>query len=491
MNTLRCALGVLILGLPLRAQEAPASAPQPGTLQRLSHSAAEQLAKSVADLDALRQQIAGEKLPLAQELTGLEDKVAQLRREHDEAVRAADSGNLELATLKAELKARQEELDYVGNLLDDYAHNFASHLNVSELQYAGETLESAKQAGTNAALTPFTKSERRIALAKLATKRHFDALGGLRFAGLGVDLQGGVSEGQFAIIGPVALFRAKSGAAGLVVPQTNSDKPLIRPLEGALQTGLAALVETGQGLLPLDPSRGGALKALVQRTNLIQIFEKGGPIMWPLLVASILALGTVIERLVFLFNERRKRDQRALDLLFAEVEAGNVQNAIRISQQTQFYVARTLGYALEHKEHSLASALNYAQTRELKRFRRGIPILDTVITLAPLLGLLGTVTGMMGSFKLIGGDLGAPGAITGGIAEALIATGFGLGIAITSLIPFNFLNSRLEDVGHELDSAAKQLELLVRGQETKDVVLVPEPRHVPLAEPEAVAAQRS
>ena len=106
---------------------------------------------------------------------------------------------------------------------------------------------------------------------------------------------------------------------------------------------------------------------------------------------------------------------------------------------------RTLGYALEHSEKSLANALLYAQAQELKRFRRGIPILDTVITLAPLLGLLGTVTGMMGSFSLIGGELSAPGAITGGIAEALIATAFGLGIAITALLPFNFLNTKLDE----------------------------------------------
>jgi biopolymer transport protein ExbB len=490
MNTIRIALGALLLVLPLQAQEA---APKPDTLNRLSRSAAEQLAKSVADLDALRQQVAGEKLPLAQELTSLEEKVAQLRRDHDEAARAADSGTLELAALKTELKVRQEELDYVGNLLDDYTHSFATRVNVSELQYCGETLENAKQAGSNTALTPFTKSERRIALAKLATQRLFDSLKGLRFDGLGVDPQGSVAEGQFAIIGPVALFRAKSGAAGLVVQQTNSDKPLIRPLEGSMQAGLAALVETGAGLLPLDPSRGGALKALVQRTNLIQIFQKGGPIMWPLLVASILALGTVIERLWFLFNERRKRDSKSLDLLFAEVEAGRTENAIRISKESQYYVARTLGYALEHKQHSLANALLYATSRELKRFRRGIPILDTVITLAPLLGLLGTVTGMMGSFKLIGGDLSAPGAITGGIAEALIATAFGLGIAILSLIPFNFLNARLEEAGHEIESAAKQLELLVREQDVQDVVLVPEPRHAPqhTNEPAIAGAERS
>jgi len=71
---------------------------------------------------------------------------------------------------------------------------------------------------------------------------------------------------------------------------------------------------------------------------------------------------------------------------------------------------------------------------------------------------------MMGSFSLIGGDLSAPGAITGGIAEALIATAFGLGIAITSLLPFNFLNARTEEARHELESAATQLELMVHPQ---------------------------
>jgi biopolymer transport protein ExbB len=87
-----------------------------------------------------------------------------------------------------------------------------------------------------------------------------------------------------------------------------------------------------------------------------------------------------------------------------------------------------------------------------------------VITLAPLLGLLGTVTGMMGSFAVIGGDLSSPGAITGGIAEALIATAFGLCIAITCLIPFNYLNSRIEIMEGELLACGEQLKLLVEGR---------------------------
>jgi biopolymer transport protein ExbB len=211
------------------------------------------------------------------------------------------------------------------------------------------------------------------------------------------------------------------------------------------------------------------LTTIIEEDSLVHIFKKGGPIMWPLLMVSILAMGAVFERSIFLIAEQGRRDPKALKNFFEAVRMGDMKQALRISSDSKFYVLRTLGYALEHKESSLASALMFAQKQEIKRFRAGIPILDTVITLAPLLGLLGTVTGMMGSFSLIGGELSAPGAITGGIAEALIATAFGLGIAITSLVPFNLLNMQVEKARLEIESAATQLELLMEHPATPAV----------------------
>jgi len=93
---------------------------------------------------------------------------------------------------------------------------------------------------------------------------------------------------------------------------------------------------------------------------------------------------------------------------------------------------------------------------------RGISLLDTIITLAPLEGLFGTVTGMIHAFGLLGAsELGAPTAITGGIAEALIATAFGLLIAMVALLPFNYLNERLEQARREIENAAAQVEMLL------------------------------
>ena len=182
--------------------------------------------------------------------------------------------------------------------------------------------------------------------------------------------------------------------------------------------------------------------------------------MWPLLLASIVSVAVAVERLLFIFREKQSRDPAAVDAILLYAEKGEINKAIRAGENSRDFIARTMVYGLQHEKKSTSNALLSAANRELKRFNQGLPILDTIVTLAPLLGLLGTVTGMIRSFGLLGGaELDAPAVITGGIAEALIATAFGLGIAIVSLIPFNYLNTRLEEARHELEDAANHLEL--------------------------------
>lgn len=196
---------------------------------------------------------------------------------------------------------------------------------------------------------------------------------------------------------------------------------------------------------------------------MISLFEKGGIIMWPLLLTSIISLGVVLERILFIIRERKSRDSEVIENIFLFTEQGNIPTAIQVGQGTQDFVARTLVYGLQHRNRSVANALLCSANKELKRFSQGLSTLDTIITLAPLLGLLGTVTGMIHSFGLLGDTelSGASSAMTGGIAEALIATAFGLVIAIVSLIPYNYLNSRLEDARHEIEDACTRLEMIL------------------------------
>ena len=184
--------------------------------------------------------------------------------------------------------------------------------------------------------------------------------------------------------------------------------------------------------------------------------------MWPLLVTSLVALTVIFERLFFIVREKMRRDPESVARIFAEAERGDLAAAQATALRSQDFVARVLTSSLEHRGVSFSNALLQASSVELQRFNRGISVLDTVVTLAPLEGLFGTVTGMIHAFGLLGAsELGAPAAITGGIAEALIATAFGLLIAMISLIPLNYLNSRLEQARQEIETSAARLEMLL------------------------------
>ena len=201
---------------------------------------------------------------------------------------------------------------------------------------------------------------------------------------------------------------------------------------------------------------------------MLRLFQHGGPIMWPLLLTSFIAVMVVIERLLFIWRERRRRHPGIVSKILSFTEGGQIEKAIRLGRHSKDFVARTLVYGLSQRHKSFANGLLRAANQELQRFSRGLPVLDTIITLAPLLGLLGTVTGLIRSFGLLGAqELGAPAAITGGIAEALIATAFGLAIAIVALIPFNYLNARLEEARHEIEDASTHLELLLMEPERR------------------------
>jgi len=210
---------------------------------------------------------------------------------------------------------------------------------------------------------------------------------------------------------------------------------------------------------------GQALRNYGNKNSIIRTFIHGGPIMWPLLLSAIVAAVVSLERSLFIVSEKRRQNPEQVEKIFALVESGNQPAAIQVANASTDFVARVLGFALANANLSIGQAISKASAVELKRFSRGLPILDTIITAAPLLGLLGTVTGMMNTFSMMGGDeLGAPTAITGGIAEGLIATAFGLLIAITCLFPNNYLNARIESAQHEMEDAGRRLELMLMAE---------------------------
>src|SRR5437868_7429187 len=197
-------------------------------------------------------------------------------------------------------------------------------------------------------------------------------------------------------------------------------------------------------------------------TNFIlENFHKGGPIMWPILIVSIIGVAVVLERIFWWTGRWMRRDPKRIEKVFTAIETGDVAEASRLSRGSRDPVLRMMWNRLNHAHASLHGALQVAAGIEIKRAGRFLVVMDTLVTLAPLLGLLGTITGLIRSFSFLGNEELAVQAVTGGIAEALIATACGLGIAIFSLIPFNFFTSRVSNLEFELQTAATNLEVML------------------------------
>ncbi|PYK29273.1 MAG: MotA/TolQ/ExbB proton channel family protein [Verrucomicrobia bacterium] len=197
--------------------------------------------------------------------------------------------------------------------------------------------------------------------------------------------------------------------------------------------------------------------------------------MWPILLVSIVALTVVIERVFWWGGRWFRRDPKRIEKVFTAIDNNDVAEASRLSRDSRDPVLRMMWNGLNHQHASLQGALQVAAGIEIKRAGRFLVVMDTLVTLAPLLGLLGTVTGLIKAFGALGNEEIAVVAVTGGIAEALIATACGLGIAIFSLIPFNFFTSRVSNLEFELQTAATNLEVMLEAQNKgrRDEVTIP------------------
>ena len=194
----------------------------------------------------------------------------------------------------------------------------------------------------------------------------------------------------------------------------------------------------------------------------LEKFHEGGWVMYPILATFFLALCVLLERCIwwaaFMKKQRPSLQQKAREAL----GLGDFDTAWQLSAQSHDPYLKNLNEGISHSRISMLAAMQLDATHWIEKSEARMWVLSTIITLAPLLGLFGTIVGLMGSFASLGDDQLAATKVTGGIAEALIATAAGICIAILCLLPYNYFRKRISILRGSMERWINHSELLVQ-----------------------------
>ena len=200
------------------------------------------------------------------------------------------------------------------------------------------------------------------------------------------------------------------------------------------------------------------------KMNLWQVFLAGGPVMWPILLGSIFALAIILEK--FWYLHRISIDtQDFLSSIMDKMKRHDTKEALHICDNTKSPIANILKAGIlkyDRPKPQIIEAIEDASLYEIPRIEKSLTTLATIAHVSPLLGLLGTVTGMVRCFQTIQAKATtfhpvSPGDLAGGIWEALLTTVAGLIVAIPTFLAYNYLVSRINNFILEMEKASTEL----------------------------------
>jgi len=427
-------------------------------LDSLSQTASNDIQQAFIELSQLRQSIDAERLPIARHITDLEQKLTDRRNELSKTQRSQENQLVELNALKSDSKLRSDEVKYIDSLLAEYSRAFRSRLHfVEEPRYA-PTFETIEKGVASSDITPADRFTIRSTLLTNALARAEAALGGEIFQGKALDKSGLVRPGKVVLVGPVAMFSADSaGPAGLLQQELNKADPTIAALDPTLEAASRSLAASGTGDLILDPTLGNAFKLAALEETFYEKLEKGGVVMIPMVGLGVAAILVALFKW-FELSRVRLATEKDLQTVLQHIETRNHEKALQHAHSIPGMVGDLLTAAVEHvdeKKEYIEEILYEKMLGARTKLERGLPFLALTATTGPLMGLLGTVTGMIATFKIISGFGGGdPKMLAAGISEALICTATGMAVAIPALLFHAFLSRRAKSIIGSMEQTA-------------------------------------
>lgn len=442
------------------------------------------LEASLKELSNVRASVAKEKLPMVKGLNALEDEVMEIRLEHQAVARQLDTRNLDLNNLRAEIKTRKGEKSYISNLLGEYTRNFETRLHIAELDQYETVVKDASLAPDNSNLSDEEIFVMQTALVEASIKRLQGVVGGAAFSGTAAGEDGRVKQGDYLLVGPIALFSSTDGAmAGVAEQRLGSLEPTVLPFADPANAELTrATVAAKSGVFPFDPSLGNARKIEETKETFKEHIQKGGIVAYVILGMFVLCVVVAIIKWIQLALVPMPSEKTVRPVLRAMLVNDHAEAAAEI-KKLKGPVADMLAIGVDHIDEpkDLVEEVMYEQMLTTRmKVNKFTPVLAICASTAPLMGLLGTVTGIINTFKLItvfgSGDVKT---LSGGISEALITTELGLVVAISALVLYAFLSRKAKSITDNME----QIAILFMNRATRSANVAEESVETVVAEP--------
>ena len=428
------------------------------TFDQVAVSAKADLTGSLEQLEKLQEQIVTERQPLQAEESRLKDSAFALRADLDRILRRRDNTDRDLASLENEVDLLDDINAYITSLMGEYIRAFDNRLHISERQHYSDMVEDAKLTTEDINLSAADRFGVQLKVIDAAMSRMENLIGGYQFEGKGVIPGGLVKDGTYSMMGPIVLYsRPEDNIAGVAGREFGSTQPAVTSLGEVLDPLIAEYSANQEGSIPVDATLGAAIQIEAARDTVVEFIKKGGRTMIFILGMAGIALLIALFKFVEISGVRRARP-KDLSYIIEALNEGKKDEALQYAQKIKGPVGALLTAAVNnhekdkaHVEEILYEKLIQAQPR-LERFLAFIAV--TAAT-APLMGLFGTVTGMIKTFKLITiFGTGDAKSLSTGISEALITTEFGLIVAIPSLIFHALLSRKAKGVISSMERTA-------------------------------------
>lgn len=393
---------------------------------------------SLRKYEALQNEIAESKIPLLEKINELENKTieyrALLKSRDSEERKALD----DLRERQMRIADTRTQNDYVSGLFAQYLNTFEGRLQIAEDQLFSPKLTPLRDAIEIAGPGSRAAIEKRAEAVELCLDRLKLAMGGYIFLGEAIDPSGEILNGDIIVFGPSAYFRSLAGdSVGMLSYRSGALEPGLVSFDGEYGNPLRSYSVSGESSLPLDASLGKAISLKEASDSWQEHLEKGGYVGYAILAMGGLALFLALVKLgdfaalsVSIPANLTKVASKAVEGELEEARAEASESRPWMRDMLQEGASHASGDRELMEDHMVSVILN-----RKPRLERFLPWLAVTAAATPLMGLLGTVVGMIKTFTLItifgSGD---PKALSSGISEALVTTELGLIVAIPTLI---------------------------------------------------------